>query len=414
MKILRGITKTLFFIFLLLDCAIFTMIYMVGNQVSDSYKINQGETLTLNTSVPVKAIYNNTSAVDSKAYQVGETFTVDLKIFGVIPFSTADVEVVDDMYAAVLGTPFGMKIYTEGVLVIELTDINTHNGLINPASEAGIKTGDYIESVNGHQITCNEDLSYLVEQSGGSALNFKINRDGKKINIKVKPQKNADDGMWRLGIWVRDSSAGIGTLTFYSPSTNIVCGLGHGICDDDTDTLLTVERGEMVNAQIVSVNKGAAGTPGELKGKFTFDTIADIALNSDCGIYGKLKGSLQVANLTEIALKQEVEDGEAQILCTTSGDTAKLYSCNIKKRPANYLSKTQNFVVTVTDKELLNATGGIVQGMSGSPILQNGKLIGAVTHVLVDNPEKGYGIFAENMLETAQGVAEEQQMKEAS
>lgn len=414
MKILRVITKTLFFIFLLLDCAIFTMIYMVGNQVSDSYKINQGETLTLNTSVPVKAIYNNTTAVDSKTYQVGETFTVDLKIFGVIPFSTADVEVVDDMYAAVLGTPFGMKIYTEGVLVIELTDINTHNGLINPASEAGIKIGDYIESVNGHEITCNEDLSYLVEQSGGSALNFKINRDGKKINIKVKPQKNADDGMWRLGIWVRDSSAGIGTLTFYSPSTNVVCGLGHGICDDDTDVLLMVERGEMVNAQITSVNKGAAGTPGELKGKFTFDTIADIALNSDCGIYGKLKGSLQVANLTEIALKQEVQDGEAQILCTTSGDTAKLYSCNIKKRPANYLSKTQNFVVTVTDKELLNATGGIVQGMSGSPIIQNGKLVGAVTHVLIDEPTKGYGIFAENMLETAQSVAESNKLKEAS
>ncbi len=413
MKFLRGIVKTLFFIFLLLDCAVFTLIYMVGNQVSDSYKINQGETLTLNTSVPVKAIFSNTSAVDSKTYQVGETFKVDLKIFGVIPFSTADVEVVDDMYAAVLGTPFGMKIYTEGVLVIELTDINAQNGLTNPAAEAGIKVGDYIESVNGQEITCNEDLSYLVEKSGGEALSFKIKRGSKSINIKAKPEMSIDDGMWRLGIWVRDSSAGIGTLTFYSPSTNMVCGLGHGICDDDTDTLLTVERGEMVNAQIVSVTKGAAGSPGELKGKFTFDTIADISLNSNCGVYGKLKGSVNVANLTEIALKQEVEDGEAQILCTTEGDTAKLYSCTIKKRTANYLSKTQNFVVTVTDKELLSTTGGIVQGMSGSPILQNGKLIGAVTHVLVDDATKGYGIFAENMLETAQSVAEEK-LKEAS
>ena len=401
MKFLRGTVKFLFFVFLMLDCAVFTLIYMVGNQVSDTYKINQGETLTLNTSVPVKAIYKNTSAVDSKTYQVGETFTVDLKIFGVIPFSTADVQVVDDMYAAVLGTPFGMKIYTEGVLVIELSDINTKNGTVNPAKQAGIRVGDYIESVNGEKVTCNEDLSYLVEASGGQALNFKINRDGKTVYIKAKPQKSSDDDMWRLGIWVRDSSAGIGTLTFYSPSTNIVCGLGHGICDDDTETLLTVERGEMVNAQIVSVTKGAAGSPGELKGKFTFDSIADIELNSDCGIYGTLKGSLQVANLTEIALKQEVEDGEAQILCTTSGDTAKLYSCTIKKRTANYLSKTQNFIVTVTDKELLSATGGIVQGMSGSPILQDGKIIGAVTHVLVSDPEVGYGIFIENMLEAA-------------
>ena len=414
MKFLRVTARVFFFIFLLFDCAVFTLIYMVSGQVSDSYKINKGETLQLDTMVPVKAIYSNTSTVDSKTYKVGETFKVDLKIFGVIPFSSADVQVVDDMYAAVLGTPFGMKIYTEGVLVIDLTDINTEIGTINPAKEAGIKVGDYIESVNGEKITCNEDLSYLVESSGGKPLKFRISRKGRIVNINVKPQKSNDDGLWRLGVWVRDSSAGIGTLTFYSPSTNVVCGLGHGICDDDTDTLLTVERGEMVNAQIVSVTKGSAGSPGELKGKFTFDTIADIDLNSDCGIYGQLKGKINVANLTEIALKQEVEDGEAQILCTTVGDTAKLYSCTIKKRVVNYHANTQNFVITITDPELIAATGGIVQGMSGSPILQNGKLIGAVTHVLIDDSQKGYGIFAENMLETAQGVAEEQQMKEAS
>ena len=421
MKFLRATVKVFFFIFLLFDCAVFTLIYMVSGQVSDTYKINKGETLQLDTMVPVKAIFSNTSAVDSKTYKVGETFKVDLKIFGVIPFSSADVEVVDDMYAAVLGTPFGMKIYTEGVLVIDLTDINTESGALNPAKEAGIKVGDYIESVNGEKVTCNEDLSYLVESSGGKPLKFRISRKGRIVNINVKPQKSIDDGLWRLGVWVRDSSAGIGTLTFYSPSTNIVCGLGHGICDDDTDTLLTVERGEMVNAQIVSVTKGSAGSPGELKGKFTFDTIADIDLNSDCGIYGQLKGKINVANLTEIALKQEVEDGEAQILCTTMGDTAKLYSCTIKKRMVNYHANTQNFIITVTDPELIAQTGGIVQGMSGSPILQNGKLIGAITHVLIDDSTKGYGIFAENMLETANRVGtgvpdcpQDEQLKEAS
>ena len=421
MKFLRATVKVFFFIFLLFDCAVFTLIYMVSGQVSDTYKINKGETLQLDTMVPVKAIFSNTSAVDSKTYKVGETFKVDLKIFGVIPFSSADVEVVDDMYAAVLGTPFGMKIYTEGVLVIDLTDINTESGALNPAKEAGIKVGDYIESVNGEKVTCNEDLSYLVESSDGKPLKFRISRKGKIININVKPQKSSDDGLWRLGVWVRDSSAGIGTLTFYSPSTNVVCGLGHGICDDDTDTLLTVERGEMENAQIVSVTKGSSGSPGELKGKFTFDTIADIDLNSDCGIYGQLKGKINVANLTEIALKQEVEDGEAQILCTTMGDTAKLYSCTIKKRMVNYHANTQNFIITVTDPELIAQTGGIVQGMSGSPILQNGKLIGAVTHVLIDDSTKGYGIFAENMLETANRVGtgvldcpQDEQLKEAS
>ena len=158
---------------------------------------------------------------------------------------------------------------------------------------------------------------------------------------------------------------------------------------------------------------GSAGAPGSLKGKFTYDSIADIALNCEKGVYGFMKDDINAANLTEIALKQEVYNGEAQILCTVEGDTPKLYSCTIKKCNSSY-SPTQNLIVTVTDHELINATGGIVQGMSGSPLIQNGKLIGAVTHVLVDDPTKGYAIFAENMLETAQSVVDQQKLKDAS
>ncbi len=398
----------------LLCSVVFIAVYIVDNKVSDNYKINRGDMLNIDTIVPVTAVYNGAKMSQSNLnHTVGETFEVDLKIFGVIPFSTVNVEVVDEMYVAVLGNPFGMKIYTDGVLVIEVSDVQTVNGAVNPAAIAGIKVGDYIRSVNGQKVTCNEDLSDMVIRSAGAAMSFEVVRDGKTFNCNVTPIADAESGTYHIGMWVRDSSAGIGTLTFYSPATDVVCGLGHGICDNDTGSLLALESGELVSAQIVSVEKGADGSPGALKGKFTYDTIADVGLNAQNGVYGFAQEDINVSNLTEIGLKQEVYDGEAQILCTVNGDSPKLYSCTIKKRSSNYRSSTQNLIVTITDQELINATGGIVQGMSGSPILQDGKLVGALTHVLVSDSVTGYGIFAENMLETAQEVADEN-LKEAS
>ncbi len=418
MKFLRFIVKATFTFCLIICSLIFTAFYGVSQDVLPSYKINRGQTLELDTRIPVTAVINGAKMSERSAETVGESLQVDLKIFGLIPFSTVNVEVVDPMYVSVLGNPFGMKIYTEGVLVIETGEVDNGNSIVEPAKLADIKVGDYIKSVNGTPISCNEDLSEFVLNSGGNSLKLEVVRNGKTFNTQITPIMSVE-GIYRVGIWVRDSSAGIGTLTFYSPSTNVVCGLGHGICDSDTNSLLSVHSGELVAAQIVSVDKGSAGTPGELKGKFTYHTIADIALNTDMGVYGNLYGEINTANLTQIALRQDVKEGDAQILCTVEGDTPKLYSCTVKKRNSSYTSETQNLVVTVTDSALINATGGIVQGMSGSPIIQNGKLIGAVTHVLVDDPTKGYAIFAENMLETAQSVGEgsplpNKQLKEAS
>lgn len=380
--------------------------------VEKSYKVNSGTDLNIDTFMPVTAVYNGKERQINTDNSVGKSFAVDLKIFGLIPFSTVNVEVVDKMSVAVLGNPFGMKIYTDGVLVIESTDIPTESGTVNPALSAGIKTGDYIKTVDGQKITCNEELSQIVTESQGKTLQFEVVRNQKTFKCNLKPVIDTETGIYRIGIWVRDSSAGIGTLTFYSPVNDIVCGLGHGICDADTETLLNIDNGELVGANIVSVEKGSAGTPGALKGKFTYDSIADISLNCDMGVYGFAKEKISVSNLTEVALKQEVSDGEAQILCTVDGDTPKLYSCVIKKINSNG-SKTQNLSVTVTDRELIEITGGIVQGMSGSPILQNGKLVGALTHVLINDSLTGYGIYAENMLETAQKVSE-QSLKSAS
>lgn len=414
MKIMKKAVKALFFSLLFATSVLFSTLYILSRDVASTYKINLGESFEINSKLPVTAVYNGAKFTSVSAKSVGENYNVDLKLFGFIPFSSTNIEIVDPSYVTVLGNPFGMKLYTQGVLVIEMQDVNTKDGTVNPAKDAGLKIGDYIQSVDGISVECNEDLAEIVAQSAGKELLFKIIRKKTVIDLKIKPVVDSSDNTYHLGVWVRDSSAGIGTLTFYSPSDNVICGLGHGICDEDTGELLKLDSGEMVGASIVAVKKGNEGDPGELKGRFTTSSIADIKENKNDGVYGTLKGELSFGNLTQVAMKQEITDGEAQILCTVSGVQPKLYSCTVKKRNLTYLSKTQNLIVTVTDPELLKATGGIVQGMSGSPIIQNGKLIGAVTHVLIDEPQTGYGIFAENMLKEAQSKTDKNTVKDAS
>ncbi len=415
MKILRIFFKCVFILALLLDTAVFGAVIYLNGSISDNYKIKKGDGLTFNTAVPITAEYEGLKLSQTgKTEQIGEEFDVKLKAFGIIPFSTVNVEVVDELHVSVLGTPFGMKLYTDGVLVIDITTVETVSGSISPGEDAGVKKGDYILSADGKQVLTNEELSAAVAASGGNRIKLVIKRGGTQKTVYVTPALSKETNSYRIGLWVRDSSAGIGTLTFYSPATGIVCGLGHGVCDEDTGNLLELKNGEIVSAEIVSVEKGSSGSPGQLKGRFTYGTIGKIDCNSEKGVYSVLKGKLGFSRLTETALKQEVRDGDAQILCTVDGREPQLYSCRIKKRSSAYLSATQNMTVTVTDPELLNITGGIVQGMSGSPILQNGKLIGAVTHVLIDDPTTGYAIFAENMLKEAESTAGNAKVRKAS
>ena len=411
MRYVRIALRAVFFAVLLLCITIFTAVFILNKTVSREYKINRGDVFRINSAIPVTADFSGAKADRSEFYNVGDVFDVDLKIFGIIPFSTASVTVVDETYVSVLGTPFGMKLYTDGVLVISVGEVQTVDGAVNPAEIAGIKVGDYIRSVNGIEISCNEDLSEIVSESAGNDLTVEIMRNGKPKTLSVKPVRSVEEGVYRIGIWVRDSSAGIGTLTFYSPADDIVCGLGHGICDSDTGELLIPEHGELVSAEILSAKKGVSGEPGELKGRFTLSKISDILLNAENGVYGKVTKPLTASDLKKVALKQEVKNGEAEILCTVAGASPVHYSCKIQKRASFFNSSTQNMTVTVTDERLIDLTGGIIQGMSGSPILQNGKLVGAVTHVYVDDPKSGYAVYAENMLETAKTVVGSQLKK---
>ncbi len=414
MKTIRILSKILFFVLLIFDIVVFGAVFYLTDYIGEDFKIKKGETLNINSPLPVTAVYNGSQVDSGLTHEQVGCFNVDLKMFGIIPFSTAQVQVVDRMHVVVLGQPFGMKLYTKGVLVVDATDVPTEKGNLNPAMMSGIQVGDYILRVNSKKISTNEDLLYVVENSGGQKLEFEILRNGEQMTVYLTPVISKENGQYKIGIWVRDSSAGIGTLTFYSPMTNIVCGLGHGVSDKETGELLTLQSGEIVTAEIYDVQKGEKGTAGQLKGHFASKTLGNILLNCEGGVYSEATGKFTFESLTEIAFKSEVENGKAQILCTINGTEPQLYDCKISIKKSNFNAPTQNMIISVTDSRLLDATGGIVQGLSGSPILQNGKLIGAVTHVLVDDPTKGYGIFAENMLETAQSVAENNKLKEAS
>lgn len=406
MKSARIITKTVFFILLFLSAAIFTVIGYLDFTVNREFKIKKGNDLKIDSVFPINASYNGATLSQSfKKGDIGDEYEVDLKLFNIFPVSKVEVTVVDELYVNVLGTPFGMKIYTDGVYVTDCTEVKTEEGIKTPAKDAGLKAGDYILAVNGNEVTTNEDISAVVEASSGQKLSLKVMRGATKIYLNVIPQKSSEDGKYKLGIWVKDSTAGIGMLTFYSPASSVICGLGHGICDDQTGDLLKLKSGEMVEAEIISVEKGETGAAGQLKGKFGYKTIGSVSKNCNKGVYSG-NAAYSSGDFVEVALKQDIKNGQAKILCTVEGGTPKYYDCTVEVRSSAYHSETQNLTVTVTDSDLLAATGGIVQGMSGSPIIQNGKLIGAVTHVLIDDPTKGYGIFAENMLETAQSVGE--------
>ncbi len=395
--------KALSMIFLILAVAVFGTIFFVDKNTETSYKIIGKTDLTISSNIPIQVSPCEDVKANTEIFtKVGSKYDVELKIFGIIPVKRANVEVVDDMYVSVLGSPFGMKIYTDGVLIIDISDVDSKNGYVKPANICGLEIGDFILSIDGQKVYTNEDVAGIIEKSGGKELSLVIKRDNVIKNIILIPVLSKSTKTYKAGIWVRDSSAGIGTLTFYCPTNNVICGLGHSVTDNDTGKMLTVGSGEMVGAEIVSLTKAQSGAPGELHGRLLSNKYANFSLNSNTGVYGVCDKTVSLENMMQIALKQEIKNGDAYILTTVDNNTPKEYKCKISLNKSS--GELQNLIVEITDEELLSKTGGIVQGMSGSPIIQNGKLIGAVTHVLIDNPNKGYGIFAETMLETAQSV----------
>ncbi|MBP1575886.1 MAG: SpoIVB peptidase [Oscillospiraceae bacterium] len=327
------------------------------------------------------------------------SFSAKAKLLGILPLKEVSVTVSDEKIVTVCGTPFGVKMFTDGVLVVDFSEIETENGRRCPASESGLLEGDLIKAINKTDVFRNEDVAEIIEKSEGKELSFSILRNGKSMEISLIPEMLKDQSGYKAGFWVRDSSAGIGTLTFYDPEDLSFAGLGHAVCDIDTGTVLPFSSGEIVPAAITKIKKGVSGTPGELGGAFIGkDDLGIVKINNETGLYGTLEYTIEGIEMP-VAHKQDIYEGSAVILSTVEGTEAEEYDILIEKIALSDDSLTKNMVIKVVDEELIEATGGIVQGMSGSPIIQDGKLIGAVTHVLVNDPTKGYGIFAENMLE---------------
>lgn len=326
-------------------------------------------------------------------------YTMTAKLFGLIPFKEVNVDVLPDIKLIPGGGVFGVKFFTKGIIVIGMSDIETDSGILAPASKAGLQVRDIITEVDGVVINTVEEMAEIVERGAGKSINVTFIRNGESRQTELTPVMSVSDKKYKTGLWVRDSTAGIGTITYYNPENSSFAGLGHGICDVDTGELMPLLRGTVVDIELTDVIRGKEGNPGELKGKFGVVKRGALIGNTSQGVYGFLDNSpvCGESNALPIALKTDVTEGEAFIYANLDNEGIKKYKIEISKIYKNS-DQTKNFVIKVSDTRLIEKTGGIIQGMSGSPIVQNNKLVGAVTHVLVNDPTKGYGIFIENML----------------
>ena len=292
-----------------------------------------------------------------------------------------------------VGHTVGIKLFSRGVLVVKLTEGDT------PARDCGLQTGDVIVRCGGVGVESTEQFQSLLQENQDASTDLQVRRDGQNLTLSVAPEQN-EQGAYAIGAWIRDSMAGIGTVTFYDPETGAFGALGHGITDTDTALLMPFASGSVLPSTVKAVNPGTVGQAGELRGDFDLTCeLGQLSANTTAGIFGTMAAGGELEELGEpmpVASPDEVQTGAATILANVEGDQVKEYDIEILKLLDN--GDGREMLISVTDPELLEVTGGIVQGMSGSPILQNGKFVGAVTHVLLNDPTKGYGIFLETML----------------
>lgn len=324
---------------------------------------------------------------------------MQVKLFGILPFKQVGIRVIEDRELIPVGVPIGIYVKTEGVLVVGTGEFASQGaGKVSPAKNI-LKSGDYVIKLNGTEVTGKDDLIMRIENCGGEQQLLTIRRDAETYDVKIKPEKDRT-GKYKIGVWVRDNAQGVGTMTYIDDNGNFGA-LGHGINDVDTSTLMEMNDGTLYQTEIISIRKGAAGQPGEMTGMIVYSDdriLGDITSNSTRGIFGKCNQkalALGTEDALPIGLKQEIEKGPAQILCTVDG-TTRYYDIEITELHLDHDNVNRGIELRVTDPELLSVTGGIVQGMSGAPIIQKEKFVGAVTHVLVQDSTRGYGIFIEN------------------
>ena len=337
-------------------------------------------------------------------YQNGSTARQDVRLLGVVPVKTVSVTRSDVKKVYVSGEVFGIKLYTNGVIVVGTQSVSAGGKKVNPAEDAGIRVGDIIVSINNMDVLSSAEVTEILNDNNGGDYKIRVSRDGRYRTFTVKPVYSEREGCYKAGMWVRDSTAGIGTITFYNKEEGTFAALGHQVNDIDTNEIMPLLEGEAVKAEIKRVQKAKNGTTGSLSCEFCDEVIGQLLDNRECGLYGAFARISEDAKLYEVAPRQEVTRGRAQILSTVEAGKPQLFDVEITRVKYRGDSGQKDIVLKVTDEKLLKTTGGIVQGMSGSPLIQNGKLVGALTHVIINNPEKGYAVFDDTMLNASKNI----------
>ena len=328
-----------------------------------------------------------------------------LSLFGKIPLKKIDVNVVSNSVVAVGGNAIGMKLNSSGLTVVSFEEITTRNySKVKPYKDKDIQRGDIIVEINDKKVDEVQQFIKEIQKSKGNPVVISYLRNGRLCKETLTPEIDRNDGKYKLGMWVKNITSGVGTVTYIDKNTGMFGALGHGISDIDGTNLLDIQSGTAYKAMILSVKKGKKGNPGELKGAIRENNIfGNVVKNTRFGVFGYVDKNCDILGEEyEICLKDDIKEGKAQILSTINGEKVKLYDIVIEQINTHGDIKEKSMIIKVTDKELIEETGGIVQGMSGSPIIQNGKLVGAVTHVLINDPTKGYGVFIETMLENSE------------
>lgn len=398
----------LFIIFLLL----ILLAYVTNiTSIPDSVILFEDDELSLETIAGVKiqeksndAIEASTKLNDDKVSNnsLDNKKEYNLSLLGV-NLKTITANIIPETRVVPLGDLVGLKLYTKGVLVVGISEIKGEdNKTYKPYEEAGIEQGDSIIKINDENIESTEDLLECVSKTNGKTMSVTYIKDGEEIEKTITPVKTSKN-TYKLGIWVRDAGAGVGTLSFYDETTNTIASLGHGIQDVDTEEMLDISSGEFVTAEIINVKKGEENNPGRIEGTIEDSkNLGTVYSNTRFGVYGNINNknelNIDTSKAIKVALRNEIKEGDAKIICTLEDGKKEEYNVRIQKIFKNNNENNKSMIVKVTDERLLEKTGGIIQGMSGSPIIQNGKLVGALTHVLVSDPTMGYGVFADLML----------------
>ncbi len=375
----------------------------------NSIILMQGENLEISTVLGLKVKNKQTMQASSSlneklTEQVGKK-DLELNLFNIIPVKDVTVNVIPKTTVIPLGKTIGMKLYTEGVLVVGMSEIEGKK----PYENSGIEAGDRIIEVNNTKISTSDELTECVNTSNGKNIEIKYINNEEQIEVaEIEPAKTSNNE-YKIGLWVRDAAAGVGTVTFYEPSTGSFASLGHGINDVDTYELIDIANGELVTAKILDIVKGQNGLPGEIRGSIDNSiTIGNISKNTEFGVYGTITNTnalnIDTRNQMEVADRSQISTGKAYILCELDNGKTEKYEIEIQKVFKENNQDNKSMLIKITDARLIEKTGGIIQGMSGAPIIQNDKFIGAVTHVLVNDAKLGYGVFADLMIKQLKEV----------